>query len=53
MEKKTYVKPELEVVEFAVEAGFAQSYNGGALPPSEDCEETNAFGDNYGWDSGW
>lgn len=28
MEKKTYIQPEIEVMEFAVEKGFAQS--GGA-----------------------
>ena len=52
MEKKTYVKPELEVVEFAVEAGFAESYmfgTGGVSAPDGYFETMNAYGDDSGW----
>ena len=52
MEKKTYVKPELETVEFVVEAGFATSLEfDGSVGVPGSFTERNAFDedDNDGW----
>ena len=45
MEKKTYLAPEVEVLEVAVEQGFAQSdFNSGFIVPG---------GGNYGDENDW